>query len=143
MRDARRSLELYANRLEKRVVNERARARHAEIMEANMKHPFFARDTSTAVNKTHHASLKVSPNTPESDLFSTNSVCILASEGEVGPFWVKCELIRSDVRDGEPGIPIILDGQFIDINTCEPIEDLYWDIWNCNFTGLYSGSSKV
>lgn len=139
LHDARRSLDLCANHLEKRGVNERARARRAAIMEANKRHSFFPRDTETTVNKTHHSSLKVSLNTPESDLFSTNPVCILAPEGEVGPFWVKGELIRSDVRDGEPGIPIILDGQFIDINTCEPIKDLYWDIWNCNSTGVYSG----
>ncbi|KNG81524.1 GPI anchored dioxygenase, partial [Aspergillus nomiae NRRL 13137] len=72
-------------------------------------------------------------------LFAKNPVCILSPEGEIGPFWVKGELVRSDVRDGEPGIPIIMDGQFIDIETCEPIKDLYWDVWNCNSTGVYSG----
>lgn len=139
LNDARRSLDLCADHLEKRGVNERAQARRAAIIEANKRHSFFPRDTETTVNKTHHSSLKVSANTPETDLFSTNPVCILAPEGEVGPFWVKGELIRSDIRDGEPGIPIILDGQFIDINTCEPIKDLYWDVWNCNSTGIYSG----
>lgn len=29
--------------------------------------------------------------------------------------------------------------QFIDVNTCEPIPDLWWDVWNCNSTGVYSG----
>jgi hypothetical protein len=32
-----------------------------------------------------------------------------------------------------------LEMQFINVNTCEPIEDLLVDIWNVNSTGTYSG----
>jgi protocatechuate 3,4-dioxygenase beta subunit len=32
-----------------------------------------------------------------------------------------------------------MDAHFVDIDTCEPIEDLYFDVWNCNSTGVYSG----
>lgn len=32
-----------------------------------------------------------------------------------------------------------LEMQFIDTNTCEPIENLVTDIWSCNSTGVYSG----
>ncbi|KAJ5683514.1 hypothetical protein N7462_006679 [Penicillium macrosclerotiorum] len=139
LQNARRSLDSCADHLEKRGINERARARRAAIMQSNQKRGIISRDTEKTVNTSHHSSLDVTPNTAESELFSNNPVCILAPEGEVGPFWVKGELLRSDVRDGEPGIPLILDGQFIDINTCEPIQDLYWDVWNCNSTGVYSG----
>jgi protocatechuate 3,4-dioxygenase beta subunit len=48
-------------------------------------------------------------------------------------------LVRSDLVDGEEGVPVILDVQFVDVTTCDPIEDLYFDIWNCNSTGVYSG----
>lgn len=34
---------------------------------------------------------------------------------------------------------VIIDGQFIDVNTCEPVANVYWDIWNCNATGVYAG----
>ncbi|KAJ5103918.1 hypothetical protein N7532_004447 [Penicillium argentinense] len=139
LRNARRSLDLCANHLEKRGINERARARRAAMAEANKKRAVLARDLDEVVNTSHHSSLNVTPNTPESELFSANPTCILAPEGEVGPFWVKSELIRSDIRDGEPGVPLILDGQFIDIETCEPVQDLYWDVWSCNATGVYSG----
>jgi protocatechuate 3,4-dioxygenase beta subunit len=137
--DARRSLDLCASHLEKRGVNERARARRAAMVKANEKRAIFSRDTDKTVNTSHHSNLHVSANTPESELFSKNPTCILNPEGEVGPFWVKGELDRSDIRDGQPGIPLILDGQFIDINTCEPIKDLWWDVWSCNSTGVYSG----
>lgn len=39
------------------------------------------------------------------------------------------EYIRSDITGGQDGVPVVVDGQFINVNTCEPIEDLYWDIW--------------
>lgn len=42
--------------------------------------------------------------------------------------------IRSDLRENQPGVPVIIDGQFINVETCEPIPNLYWDVWNCNTT---------
>lgn len=39
------------------------------------------------------------------------------------------EYIRSDIVEDQEGVPITVDGQFIDITTCEPITDLYWDLW--------------
>jgi protocatechuate 3,4-dioxygenase beta subunit len=139
LRNARSTLDKCADHLERRGINSRAEARRAAIMDANKKRALFPRDTAKVVNTSHHSNLHVTSNTAETELFSKNPVCILAPEGEVGPFWVKGELVRRDVRDGQAGIPIILDGQFIDINTCEPIQDLYWDVWNCNSTGVYSG----
>jgi protocatechuate 3,4-dioxygenase beta subunit len=81
----------------------------------------------------------VTVDSSENVFFSDDVSCILSPEGEVGPFWVKGEYIRSDVTDDEPGVPVVFDAQFIDIDTCEPIEELYFDVWNCNSTGVYSG----
>ncbi|KAJ5288685.1 hypothetical protein N7478_001715 [Penicillium angulare] len=139
LHNARRSLDLCADHLEKRGLNERARTRRSAILQKNKRHTIHARNTNETVSKDHHSSLSVTSSTSESELFSNSPVCILAPEGEVGPFWVKGEYIRQDLTDDEPGVPLYIDGQFIDINTCEPIEDLYWDVWNCNSTGVYSG----
>lgn len=136
---ARRSLDQCTDQLNRRGVNSRAQTRRAAIVETFKKRSLAARDTDKVLNTSHHSSLHVTPSSSDSELFSPNPVCILAPEGEVGPFWVKGELIRSDIRDGQAGVPIILDGQFIDINTCEPIKDLYWDVWSANSTGVYSG----
>ncbi|KAE8306977.1 Intradiol ring-cleavage dioxygenase [Aspergillus transmontanensis] len=65
--------------------------------------------------------------------------CVLTPEATIGPFRVRGETIRSNITDGEAGVPLILYGLFIDVNTCEPIEDLYWEIWSCNSVGQYSG----
>lgn len=49
-------------------------------------------------------------------------------------------LVRSNVTEGTAGVPMHLELQFIDINTCEPA-DVLIDIWGCNTTGKYSGVS--
>lgn len=36
-------------------------------------------------------------------------------------------------------MPLFLDLQLIDVNTCEPLQNIYTDIWHCNATGVYSG----
>lgn len=97
------------------------------------------RDTDTVLNTSHHSVEQVGPNTTATSLFNKSSICVLNPEGETGPFYVPGEHIRSNLRESQPGIPIVLEGQFIDVETCEPITDLWWDLWNCNSTGVYAG----
>ncbi|KAI0438646.1 Intradiol ring-cleavage dioxygenase [Xylaria telfairii] len=75
----------------------------------------------------------------ELSVFNNTQCTVLNPEGEVGPFYVPGEYIRSDLRDGEAGIEIVIDAQFIDVNTCEPIVGGWFDVWNCNTTGVYGG----
>ncbi|KAL2826062.1 Intradiol ring-cleavage dioxygenase [Aspergillus cavernicola] len=141
LHNARSTLNQCADQLEARGIKARTESRRAALFDMYKKRSVSieARDTDKVVNTSHHSNLHVTSHTSEKELFAKDPVCILAPEGEIGPFWVKGELIREDVIDGEEGIPVYLEGQFIDINTCEPIKDLYWDVWNCNATGVYSG----
>ncbi|KAG4428904.1 hypothetical protein IFR05_015618 [Cadophora sp. M221] len=93
-----------------------------------------------ATDVSHLSSLDVSPTTSsvESIIFA-NSTCLLSPEGEEGPYYVKGEYIRSNITETEPGVLVTWDLQFIDINTCLPIENLTSDIWHCNATGVYAG----
>lgn len=75
----------------------------------------------------------------ESYVFNSTTCTVLNPEGEVGPFFVSGEYVREDLRDDEPGVDLYVDAQFIDVNTCEPIVGGYFDAWNCNSTGVYSG----
>ena len=52
---------------------------------------------------------------------------------------VSGEYVRSDVREDQEGVPLYVDIELIDINTCEPVPDLYMDFWHANATGVYSG----
>ncbi|KKY14578.1 putative gpi anchored dioxygenase [Phaeomoniella chlamydospora] len=136
--NARRSLKACSNRLESCDLNARAVARRAATVQKYSKRP-VVRDTDTVLNTSHHSDLAVTPSTSESVLFSSNFTCVLNPEGETGPYYVKGEHIRSNLRESQPGVPVVIDGQFVDVETCEPIADLWWDVWNCNSTGVYSG----
>ncbi|KAI1855796.1 hypothetical protein JX265_012241 [Neoarthrinium moseri] len=79
--------------------------------------------------------------TPIETIFGGNSSTALVPETTIGPYFVSGELIREDITDGETGVPLHLDLQFVDVNTFEPVPDLMVDIWHCNATGVYSGVS--
>lgn len=90
------------------------------------------------------SSLGYDLDTPLDVIFDSNSTCALVPETTIGPYWVSGELIRTDVTDGQDGVPVHLDLQFIDLNSCDPIPaETLIDIWSCNATGVYSGVSAT
>ena len=44
------------------------------------------------------------------------------------------ELVRQDITEDQQGVPLYMDFQLIDTNTCEPLPNIYTDIWYCNAT---------
>ncbi|KAK3377457.1 Intradiol ring-cleavage dioxygenase [Podospora didyma] len=80
--------------------------------------------------------------TAEATIFaSKNATSALTPETIIGPYFVAGEYIRRNVTEGQAGIPIHLDIQFVDVTTCEPVPKMLVDIWHCNATGVYSGVS--
>ncbi|EGX48172.1 hypothetical protein AOL_s00081g35 [Orbilia oligospora ATCC 24927] len=77
--------------------------------------------------------------TDSSVLFSGNTSCLLMPEVTEGPYFVSGEYVRTDITDGQVGVPLYLDIQVIDTNTCEPVSSAYFDAWHTNATGVYSG----
>jgi protocatechuate 3,4-dioxygenase beta subunit len=51
------------------------------------------------------------------------------------------EFVRENVVEDEKGVQLVLDFQVIDVNTCEPLPEVYVEIWQCNSTGVYGGVS--
>ena len=92
-----------------------------------------------AINHNETGILDYDTTTAETTVFSANTSCILTPENTDGPYYVTGELIRKNVTEGEPGIPLYLEVQYLDITTCLPVPEIYVDIWNCNSTGYYSG----
>ncbi|KAF2708311.1 aromatic compound dioxygenase [Pleomassaria siparia CBS 279.74] len=137
----RRGLVACADKLQARdgIVERAGIRRAAMVAKHRQARGLEVRDADTVLNTSHLSTLGYTIDTPESTIFASNKTCILSPEGEIGPYWVKGELLRTDVRDGEPGVPLVVEGQFIDVETCEPITDVHWDLWNCNSTGVYSG----
>ncbi|KAK3934184.1 Intradiol ring-cleavage dioxygenase [Diplogelasinospora grovesii] len=79
--------------------------------------------------------------TPEATIFTSNATAALTPETIIGPYFVAGEYIRQNVAEDQPGVPIHLDIQFIDVATCEPVPNMLVDIWHANATGVYSGVS--
>ena len=72
-------------------------------------------------------------------LFGAKTQVALTPEDTIGPYFVTGEYLRSEVTEGQQGVPMHLEFQFTDVNTCEPLSGLLADIWAANATGVYSG----
>ncbi|KAH8115934.1 aromatic compound dioxygenase [Phellopilus nigrolimitatus] len=70
-------------------------------------------------------------------------VCILTPEVTQGPYHVLGELVVQNVTQSQPGVPLEIDVEFIDIDTCEPVPKVWVDAWSCNATGIYSGYTNA
>jgi hypothetical protein len=72
------------------------------------------------------------------------SMCnTVVAEQEVGPYYVADELVRRDLREGKPGLPLQLKLAVLDIGTCKPLRNAAIDIWHCDALGLYAGFTKI
>ncbi|KAL4963471.1 intradiol ring-cleavage dioxygenase [Aspergillus stella-maris] len=85
--------------------------------------------------------LNYAPDTRAEEIFGGNTSAILSPTVTDGPYYIWGELTRQDVREDlySDGVDLFLEVQYIDVNTCLPIEGAIVDIWNANATGVYSG----
>lgn len=65
--------------------------------------------------------------------------CILTPQAVEGPFYNDPRLVRSDITEGRPGVPLRVRLRVIEAGSCAPIEGARVDIWHCDAQGLYSG----
>ncbi|KAG5957310.1 hypothetical protein E4U58_006191, partial [Claviceps cyperi] len=77
--------------------------------------------------------------TPLNELFTSNTSCIFVPETIIGPYYVAGEYLRRDISENEPGVPIYVDFQFVDVKTCEAVPHLIVDMWHASAMGVYSG----
>lgn len=95
------------------------------------------RDFATHANITHNSNLTdISPNIAPDSLFTGNLNCVLAPEVTQGPYFVTGEYVRNNVKECQEGVDLFLDMQFINVNTCEPVPNIFLDIWHANATGV-------
>ncbi|KAI1341605.1 Intradiol ring-cleavage dioxygenase [Xylariaceae sp. FL0016] len=66
-----------------------------------------------------------------------NSTCALVPGATVGSYYVTGEEVRSDIAQGQAGVPLHLELQLLNKNACEAVTDLITDIWHCNYMGWY------
>ncbi|KAL4938481.1 hypothetical protein BDV06DRAFT_215074 [Aspergillus oleicola] len=137
---SRQSLESYAGQLASSGTNARAHARRAALVNTHRRQIQHQKRSMPKILNTSHLyeGPYLSPDVPDSVSVGEHHV-LLNPYGDTGPYYVPGEMIRSDAREDQQGVPIIVEAQFIDFETCNPIPGMWWDMWNANATGVYSG----
>jgi protocatechuate 3,4-dioxygenase beta subunit len=78
-------------------------------------------------------------------LLDLANTCILAKEEPQGPYWFDVDSIRSDIRDGRPGLALALALRVHDVSSCSvggpitPVANAVVEVWHCDAGGVYSG----
>jgi protocatechuate 3,4-dioxygenase beta subunit len=67
--------------------------------------------------------------------------CVLAPEQTEGPYYIDDHLIRSNITEGKPGVPLELRLQVLNASSCKPIRGATVEVWHCDASGNYSGFS--
>lgn len=70
---------------------------------------------------------------------ATATACVLTPEWTEGPYYVAGELIRSDITEGRPGVPLKLRIAVQDVTSCGPLANGAVELWHCDAQGYYSG----
>ena len=65
--------------------------------------------------------------------------CPLTPRQTEGPFYFDPRLVRRDIREGRPGVPLRLRLQVVGAANCAPEERARVDVWHCDAAGAYSG----
>jgi protocatechuate 3,4-dioxygenase beta subunit len=73
------------------------------------------------------------------DLLAGGSPCVLTAETIAGPTWFDAHAVRSDIRDGRPGVPLDVAFRVVRLPGCTPVGQAVVDLWQCDALGVYSG----
>ena len=74
----------------------------------------------------------------DSSAASADDACILTPQSEEGPYYLDPKLVRADIAEGRPGVPLALRLRVIEAGSCTPITGARVDIWHCDARGIYS-----
>jgi protocatechuate 3,4-dioxygenase beta subunit len=65
--------------------------------------------------------------------------CVLTPEQTEGPYYIATDLVRSNITEGRPGLPLQLSLAVQRVTSCEPIPGATVEVWHCDALGEYSG----
>jgi protocatechuate 3,4-dioxygenase beta subunit len=75
------------------------------------------------------------------DPVALNGMCVLSPSLTAGPYYLPLGLIRSDIKEGQPGLRTRLYISVVDAATCSPIPGAEVDVWHNNAPGTYPASA--
>jgi len=73
------------------------------------------------------------------DLLGVSGTCPLTPATIAGPTWFDAHAVRSDVRDGKPGVRLELAFRVVRGAGCTPVPGAVVDLWQADAGGVYSG----
>ncbi|MCW2675892.1 MAG: protocatechuate dioxygenase, partial [Modestobacter sp.] len=76
-------------------------------------------------------------------LLNGTGPCVLTAETIAGPTWFDAHAVRSDIRDGRPGVPLDLAFRVVQLPGCTPVGQAVVDLWQCDALGVYSGFARA
>ncbi len=74
-----------------------------------------------------------------SDRVSSEPACALTPEQTIGPYYIDRKVVRYDLTEGKPGVPLKLRIALVDVKRCASVNGAALDIWHCDAMGVYSG----
>ena len=75
---------------------------------------------------------------------ATPTECVLTPQLTEGPYYVEGQLIRQDITEGKPGVPLRLRTTVVNTaDDCQPLQNVAVDIWHCDAVGVYSGFTEA
>lgn len=69
-------------------------------------------------------------------------VCSLAPSQTEGPYYLNLNLLRTNITEGKPGLPMKLVLRVVEAATCNPIPNAAVDVWHADHLGVYSGVAQ-
>jgi protocatechuate 3,4-dioxygenase beta subunit len=103
-----------------------------------------SRTPSSAPSSASAAATSTAPPTPPAvQLLDQAGTCTLTPTTIAGPTWFDADAVRTDIRDGRPGVPLDLAFRVERAGTCAPIPGAVVDLWQCDALGVYSGFAKA
>ena len=76
---------------------------------------------------------------PETATAAAEAVCEATPRQTEGPFYFDIGEIRREITEGKPGTPLLVALKVVEAGSCEPIRDVFVDIWHTDAAGQYSG----
>jgi protocatechuate 3,4-dioxygenase beta subunit len=69
-------------------------------------------------------------------------VCVLTPVTSDGPFYFDPKLVRADITEGKPGVPLELVLRVVTVGDCASLKEARADVWQSDAMGVYSGYDK-
>ena len=76
---------------------------------------------------------------PTTTTVPPSAACVVSPSETIGPYPSLQDFVRSDIREGKSGLPLVLAIKVVNTNnSCAPVPGAVVDIWQCDAGGNYS-----